>query len=297
MSGRLSESPMRSPVPPPSAKREMQTVFVRISATALLLCVQDALFSWAGGWLAATAVATETGARPDGDASLFAPGGEALAAFAVAHTASVPVIAGTAIPFLFFAFLAQVALRARLFPGGSRARSRFFPFVGIALLQALGAAVVAAVGGGVGALVITASTRNPVQGTQIALVVAVPFLVLALALFHTRPLAEAAWLYDAENTGIYRIFSAYLLTIRRVFRQPTLLGGLLLPLAPGGVATVVALAYASRISPTPSPLLAGAVSLLAAFTLRFGRAYTWDFAQKKIAPRDPPAQAPEGEAS
>jgi hypothetical protein len=269
---------------------------VRIFATASLLCVQDALFSWAGGWLAATAVATETGARPDGDASLFAPGGEALAAFAVAHTASVPVIAGTAIPFLFFAFLAQVALRARLFPGGSRGDRRFFPFVGLAALQALGAAVVAAVGAGVAALVITASTRNPVQGIQIALVVAAPFLLFALALFHTRPLAEAMWLYDAENTGLYRIFSAYAGTIRRVFRQPTLLGGLLLPLAPGAVATVAALGYAAQISPTPSPVLAGAASVLAAFMLRFGRAYTWDFAQKKIAPSDPPAQPSEGEA-
>ncbi len=269
---------------------------VRISATAALLCVQDALFSWAGGWLAATAVATETGARPDGDASLFAPGGEALAAFAVAHTASVPVIAGTAIPFLFFAFLAQVALRARLFPGGSRGDRRFFPFVGLAALQALGAAVVAAVGAGVAALVITASTRNPVQGVQIALVVAAPFLLFALALFHTRPLAEAMWLYDAENTGLYRIFSAYAGAIRRVFRQPTLLGGLLLPLAPGAVATVAALGYAAQISPTPSPVLAGAASVLAAFMLRFGRAYTWDFAQKKIAPSDPPAQPSEGEA-
>lgn len=280
---------------PPRETPDRRTRFARISATALLLCVQDALFSWAGGWLAATAVATETGARPDGDASLFAPGGEALAAFAVAHTASGPVIAGTAIPFLFFAFLAQVALRARLFPGGSRGDRRFFPFVGLAALHPVGAALVAAVGVGIGVLVVTASTRNPMQGAQIAVVVAAPFLLVALALVHLRPLAEATWLYDTENAGFYRILAAYLSTIRRVFRRPALLGGLLLPLAPGAVATVAALAYTARISPAPSPGLAAAASLVAAFVLRFGRAYTWDFAQKKIAPSELPAQPSEGE--
>lgn len=272
---------------PSEARRRV----ARIAATALLLCVQDALVAWAGAWLAGTAVAAQTGARPDGDAALFAPGAEALAAFAVAHTASVPILAGTAIPFLFFAFLAQVALRARLFPGGAPAAGRFFPFVGLAALNALGAAIVAAVGLGIAALIVTAATQNPVQATRIAIAGAAPFVLLALALFHTRPLAEAAWLYDAENTGFFRLAAAYLGAVHRALRHPSLLGGLLLPLAPGALATVAALAYTTRIAPPPAPVLAGAASVVAAFVLRFGRAYTWDFAQKKSAPSEMPARS------
>ena len=48
---------------------------------------------------------------------------------------------------------------------------------------ALGAAIVAAVGLGIAALIVTAATQNPVQATRIAIAVAAPFVLLALALF------------------------------------------------------------------------------------------------------------------